>query len=146
MHTIRLIYASEANPVLSDLHGLTTLMERAIAYNTSHSLTGMLVYGNGRFLQVLEGERGEVNTLYNRIVQDAKHRQCTLLSATPIIEREFADWAMKLVGADDTPTAPRRAILLRCAAQTTFDPFLMTADAATRFLRALAESERRQAA
>jgi hypothetical protein len=106
----------------------------------------MLVFGNGMFLQVLEGERVAVNRLYNRIAADARHESCTLLSAQAIAERCFSRWAMKLVGIDDMPTAPRRAILLRFSGQSHFDPFRMTAEQAFGFLCAMADTEHLAAA
>ncbi len=56
----------------------------------------MLCYGNGAFLQALEGQRSEVNRLYNRITQDARHRECEVLVSGSIEMRRFADWSMKL--------------------------------------------------
>ncbi len=146
MQTIRLIYASEAHPEYTSYASLTALLQRAVAHNTAHDVTGMLVYSSNKFLQVLEGNRDTVNALYNRIVKDRRHQRCTLLSAQAIERRDFADWAMRLVGAEDIPTAPRRVLLQRLASQSVFDPFLMTADQASRFLSALADAERRDAA
>ncbi len=146
MHTIRLIYASVARPEHTGYADLTALLHRAAQFNEEQALTGLLVYGNGMFLQVLEGERSAVNHLYNRIAADKRHERCTLLSAHAISERKFSHWAMKLVGIDDMPTAPRRAILLRFSGQSHFDPFLMTDQQAFGFLCAMGDVERQAAA
>lgn len=146
MHTIRLIYASVARPEHTGYADLTALLRRAAQHNETHALTGMLVYGNEMFLQVLEGERTAVNELYNRIAADQRHERCTLLSANAIAERRFSQWAMKLVGIDDMPTAPRRAALLRFSGQSHFDPFRMTDQQAFGFLCAISEAERQAAA
>jgi hypothetical protein len=141
MHTIRLVYVSTTASTLAygDLVGL---LRHAAQHNNDADITGLLVYGQGLFLQVLEGERASVNRLYNRIVADARHADCTLLLAECIEQRAFADWSMKLVGLDDLPTAKRRALLLRHAGRQRFNPYGMTAGQALGFLRELAECER----
>jgi hypothetical protein len=141
MHTIRLLYVSTAASTLA-YQDLVALLRHATQRNDASDITGLLVYGNGLFLQALEGERAAVNRLYNRIVADARHSECTLLMAECIEQRAFADWSMKLVGLDDMPTASRRALLLRHAGSQRFDPYGMTAGQAIGFLRELAESER----
>lgn len=42
-------------------------------------ITGALCHGWGRHLQVREGERGAVNTLYARISAGRRHRDLMLL-------------------------------------------------------------------
>jgi hypothetical protein len=62
--------------------------------NRRCDITGFLLYDGKRFLQTLEGEQGAVETLYNRIEADDRHRAAVLLSAKSIDERCFANWAM----------------------------------------------------
>jgi len=145
MHTIRLLYVSTAASTLA-YQDLMALLRHASQTNEATDITGLLVYGDGLFLQALEGERAAVNRLYNRIVADVRHADCTLLQAESIEQRAFADWSMKLVGLDDMPTAKRRALLLRHAGRQRFNPYGMTAGQAMGFLRELAESERLTAA
>jgi len=49
------------------------------------------------FLQVLEGERSQVNLLYARIMSDRTHRNVELLSMEEITHRRFGKWSMALV-------------------------------------------------
>lgn len=141
MHTLRLLYVSTAASTLA-YQDLVAMLRHASQRNDEFDITGLLVYGNGLFLQALEGERAAVNRLYNRIVADARHAECTLLLAESIERRAFADWSMKLIGLDDMPTANRRALLLRHAGGQRFNPYGMTAGQAIGFLRELAETER----
>jgi hypothetical protein len=67
MQTIRLIYASVAREDLSFAE-LMQIRSQAKAFNVAHRISGMLCYGNGAFLQLLEGKRKVVNEIYNRIV------------------------------------------------------------------------------
>lgn len=145
MHTIRLVYVSTARPGL-DYEELTGILRAAVDQNASRGITGMLVYGNGTFLQVLEGSRSAINRLYNAIVRDPRHTDCEVMEVVNIASRSFSEWSMKLIGMDDAQTAKRRALALRHSSSTEFDPRLMTGEQAVRFLVELAALERSVAA
>lgn len=144
MQMIRLIYASVAAPGLQ-LDELTSLLHAAARHNAEHGITGALCYGGGAFLQALEGERGAVSRLYNKIVRDPRHADCEILEAATIDARAFAEWSMKLIGWDDAPTASRRALLLRHSDTPHFMPRHMNGVQAFGFLRDLADAERLRA-
>lgn len=93
MNLIRLVYISSATPPMSD-EALAALVEQARTFNAEHDLTGMLIYAEGNFLQVLEGDAREVDELYERICRDPRHAHLLCLERTPITRREFADWNM----------------------------------------------------
>ena len=104
MNLTRLVYASVARTEMKYAE-LMTILRTAEAHNTEHGISGILCYGGGSFLQALEGERDEVNRLYNRIVRDSRHTDCTILRYGRIVSRHFDAWSMKLVGLDDKTTA-----------------------------------------
>jgi hypothetical protein len=54
----------------------------------------MLLFSEGNFFQVLEGEGTAVNQLYEKIIRDKRHAQCTLLIREPIAKRSFGNWSM----------------------------------------------------
>lgn len=89
----RLVYASRANLPMQQ-HDLLKILDSARAHNVRTAITGMLVYANGDFLQVLEGEQIDIEALYARICADARHRNCRVLSDSEIQERIFSDWSM----------------------------------------------------
>ena len=94
MPLYHLIYESRATQPFSDLD-LLGLLRHSRGYNAQRGLTGLLLYAaDGRFLQVLEGEREEVDALYQRIRQDARHTACMALLAGPLATRRFAEWRM----------------------------------------------------
>jgi hypothetical protein len=124
---------------------LTTILRTAEAHNTEHGISGILCFGGGAFLQALEGDRDEINRLYNRIVGDPRHDQCTILRYGRIVTRHFDDWSMKLVGLDDQTTAKRRALVLRHSGSSVFAPLQMTGAQATALLEDIADAERRAA-
>ncbi len=144
MQTIRLIYASVAEPDL-DYEDLTSLLRRANDHNTARGITGILCYGNGEFLQALEGEREAVNKLYNSLVRDSRHHDCQVLRCEDIDARYFSDWSMMFIGWDDRPTAQRRALVLKHSGGAEFSPTHMRGEQALKFLCALADTERHHA-
>lgn len=88
-----LIYLSQATIPFEETQ-LEHLLGQARQFNAAHGLTGMLLYGNGRFLQVLEGDEATVHSLYARIRQDPRHRNVTTYADKPIATRAFSDWRM----------------------------------------------------
>jgi hypothetical protein len=90
---IQCIYASAASSDLED-EELAKLLESARENNTRLGLTGMLLYAEGSFFQVLEGESDQVDALYVKIESDPRHRQVTLIIREPISKRYFDAWTM----------------------------------------------------
>ena len=64
------------------------------ANNRRHCITGLLVAGGNRYMQVIEGPKGAVETLYATIRRDQRHLAVTTLLDRPLFERMFADWSM----------------------------------------------------
>jgi hypothetical protein len=54
----------------------------------------MLLYKDGNFLQVLEGEEETVRNLYTKIGGDPRHHGLLTLIQGPLAERQFPDWSM----------------------------------------------------
>ncbi|WP_435979934.1 BLUF domain-containing protein [Psychrobacter sp. DM4] len=84
-------------------------------YNEQHGITGTLCYGNGQFLQCLEGEKGEVLTLQKRIFADKRHKNVQILSLKNIHQRSFQDWRMRLLFLERwlwSPATKKQAVQL----------------------------------
>jgi hypothetical protein len=88
-----LIYLSQATRPLS-AKALTCLLEQARQANARQHLTGALVYGNKRFIQLLEGEQGALEAAYARICQDPRHQHLCKLADYPVTARRFAEWPL----------------------------------------------------
>jgi hypothetical protein len=92
----QLIYISRAvGPQTTTV--TTQILETARAFNKSHGLTGVLCQGKGLYVQVLEGERSVVNSLYRRIAADSRHVDAEIVLFGEIKNRQFKDWSMALV-------------------------------------------------
>ncbi|MBL8325747.1 MAG: BLUF domain-containing protein [Rubrivivax sp.] len=115
---VRLMYASRA-AAGTDQETLLALLRECRAANPQHGITGVLCHSEGLYLQVLEGGRGAVNRLYNRIVADPRHHQVELLLYQEIGERRFAGWSMGQVNL----ARLNPSLLLKYSASATLDPF-----------------------
>lgn len=90
---IHLIYISSATKEFSE-RDLITLLEQSRTRNKRQNVTGMLLYRNGTFLQVLEGEEKDVNEIYQSICFDERNAGNYLTETKAIKERNFPNWNM----------------------------------------------------
>ncbi len=99
---VHLIYSSAATKPLPRAE-LVDLLDRARAKNSSLGITGMLLYVEGSFLQVLEGEPHAVEELFDVISGDPRHGGVVTIIHEPIAKRDFGEWSMGLadISADD---------------------------------------------
>ncbi|MCX7195172.1 MAG: phosphate-starvation-inducible PsiE family protein [Proteobacteria bacterium] len=90
---IRLTYASTASQEWSP-EDLLKLLKQSRTNNGAKNITGILLYSNGTFFQVLEGEEAAVENLYRTIEKDPRHKNCTIIERLNITERAFPYWSM----------------------------------------------------
>ncbi len=88
-----LIYASSAAELFSQ-DELEQLLEKARRNNHALGVTGMLLYKDGNFMQLLEGPKEAVIGLIRKIELDDRHRGIIRLLEREQPQREFADWSM----------------------------------------------------
>lgn len=88
-----IIYLSRATVAFNEQQ-LQQLLLQANRRNQALGVTGILLYGQEQFLQVLEGEQALVQTLYEHIQQDPRHRDVTTFADKQIGQRAFEGWAM----------------------------------------------------
>ena len=132
---VRLLYASRATGEIDE--GLVkSIIRSSEANNAAHGITGILCSypEGGVFLQVLEGARHEVNTLYANIVADDRHGDVTILRYEEIEERHFSGWRMGRVDLKRINVTT----ILRYSARPVLDPFTMTGSGALALLEELA--------
>jgi hypothetical protein len=88
-----LVYVSLANQEMSDSH-LKVVLKKAREKNEALNITGMLLYRDGFFMQALEGELNDIESLFETISKDERHRDVLLIYKKPITQRGFPDWTM----------------------------------------------------
>ena len=102
----RLCYISSARVPIDDamLMSILTVSRRN---NRAAGLTGLLVAGCKRFLQLLEGDETAVRDTYQRIRRDPRHFATVVIDERAISVRQFTGWDMGLVrpGGDDDDQA-----------------------------------------
>lgn len=96
---VELSYLSEAISDMSFL-GLMRLLESARAFNQQNGISGILLYDNQQFGQIIEGERASVMKAWKRIQEDKRHHRIELLEIREISERSFPDWLLRFYGGE----------------------------------------------
>ena len=100
-----LIYVSSAAaPMSSD--DLLFLLERSRKKNLGLGITGMLVYMNGSFMQMIEGDKPAVLKLFESIKHDSRHTGVIEIMAGEIPDRNFEDWSMGFSFMDQSDDLP----------------------------------------
>ena len=123
-----IVYVSTAIASLSEA-ALLQLLRQARCANQRAGITGVLMYGGGQFLQVLEGSPAAVRRLYARIEADPRHGRLEKLADGPLPRREFTGWHMSFAplpasypnGIPGYLTPPRLAVV---GAGTSVQPLL----------------------
>lgn len=139
----RLVYCSTASPKIG-YQDLKDILEVSQKNNPPVGLTGMLCYGNSKFLQVLEGNRKYVSETYNRIIQDPRHFNTELIYFAEVDARYFSEWSMRVLDLGEYVPATLKRISMRYSSLPEFDPAYMTAQQCLGFLddmQALAEKQ-----
>jgi hypothetical protein len=90
---IHCIYSSAARQAL-DSSDLRALLDQARKNNSACGVTGMLLYVDQSFFQVLEGDEAAVDAVYERIKLDSRHHKLTRIIREPISRRAFGQWTM----------------------------------------------------
>ena len=73
---------------------LLAILHQSRKNNSESGITGVLLYVNGSIIQVLEGRKEAIESLYQRIVQDGRHTGVTRIINCAIKQRLFANWTM----------------------------------------------------
>ena len=101
---ISLTYVSSATTILTP-DELLALLQTARDNNGRLGLTGMLLYKDGNFMQVLEGEEAPLRDLHKKIAKDSRHSGLIKLLDHPIETRQFPSWSMAFTNLDDAPAS-----------------------------------------
>ena len=131
---VRLLYASRTTSPIDEAL-VASILEQSRKYNQEHGITGILCTASpgNVFLQLIEGGRAAVNTLYGNIVRDPRHTDITLLDYAEISERRFASWRMGRVNLNRV----NQGTILRFSESAAFDPFGMSGQTALALLEEL---------
>jgi hypothetical protein len=90
---IQTAYVSRAAVTMTQ-EALLSLLQQCLANNEASGVTGMLLYGNDTFLQVIEGEEAVLDEVVEKIRKDPRHSEIRFLHRKPIEHRQYTDWSM----------------------------------------------------
>jgi hypothetical protein len=123
----QIIYISKAAMDFSP-EALAGIQKQAAAKNAGLLITGLLLFRQGYFCQLIEGPPLHLQALYAKIRYDPRHQQVTTLLERSITKRAFPKWDMLLMNLDLSgefpafdPLPPCQAVNQRYAA-TSDDP------------------------
>lgn len=128
---VRLLYASRADAVTAEV--IDSILAQSRAHNPGLGITGILCHSGDVFMQVLEGGRDEVNSLYNAIVRDGRHHHVVVLHYEEITERRFSGWTMGQVNL----ARLNPSIVLKYSDRPVLDPFSVSGRASLAMLEEL---------
>lgn len=97
-----LLYTSRSTLDM-DEYALLDLLIEARDKNKRLGITGLLVYQQQSFIQILEGEKHNVLDVYRSICADSRHTNVTTVAEGEAASRGFADWEMAYLMRDDDP-------------------------------------------
>jgi len=94
----QLVYISRITSTgLSSPSTLNDISETAVERNQIDNITGILCYGNGYFLQCVEGSEQALTNLKNRLLVDDRHKELKILDFSEITKRRFAGWSLRSI-------------------------------------------------
>ncbi|WP_286761208.1 BLUF domain-containing protein [Salegentibacter sp. UBA1130] len=93
-------YVSTANPALSETE-IQNALDFSKDWNNNHNITGILLYSQGNFFQVLEGEEQILKDLFNRIKADERHHNVITIFQKSIPNTRFDGYQADFISLDD---------------------------------------------
>lgn len=110
----RITYISKLAQPMSCLD-IDLLGKESAKNNKAKNITGVLIFVQGLFFQLLEGDAPMVDHLFEYIKKDKRHKDILCLKTeVNVEERLFPEWSMKTINLDETSTEimkPLRVLL-----------------------------------
>ena len=105
----RLVYCSR-NRIPGSVEEVNVEIQEILAKsrknNAEAGVTGALLYNSGIFAQILEGSLSAVEATFERVQQDVRHSEVTLVENGPITARSFGNWSMALCAGVSASAIP----------------------------------------
>ncbi|MCM5662797.1 BLUF domain-containing protein [Galbibacter mesophilus] len=94
--TFELCYYSTASKNLKH-DDFRDILHEANKFNEKHSITGCLIYHEGYFMQLLEGNKDHVESIYQQIKLDKRHSNLKIMFTGFKSGRIFDEWSMAFI-------------------------------------------------
>ena len=115
----QIMYSSQAKEPMT-VGDLEKILIDARAGNEARGVTGALVYVDGVFFQILEGEEAVVRNLMAHIASDTRHQSVKVFHEAQVDVRAFESWSMAYLA----PTAQEMSTWVGFPAATTVEEVL----------------------
>jgi hypothetical protein len=89
----QLVYVSNRKPNCTEAE-IEKILVACKKNNPGLDITGILLYSDTKFIQMVEGNSKVITTLYDKIKLDNRHSSVMMISYGPIKERSFPSWHM----------------------------------------------------
>lgn len=93
----RLIYTSRLSVNFTNdafIEQLSSILNASTRHNQVEDITGALIFDNNWFVQVLEGSRDKVWSLFKKIERDSRHTAVIPVDISMVSGRRFGQWWM----------------------------------------------------
>ena len=89
----QLMYSSRAVERMTAA-SLEQILDDAREGNKARGVTGVLIYADGVFMQILEGDEGVVREVMASIERDSRHDAVKVFHESSVEKRAFGSWSM----------------------------------------------------
>ena len=94
----QIMYSSQATEPMT-VTGLEAILTDARTGNEARDVTGALVYVDGVFFQIIEGDKDVVHKLMASIASDSRHHSVKIFYEAEVNVRAFESWSMAYLSA-----------------------------------------------
>ena len=115
----QIMYSSQAIKHMT-MHDLEVILEDARTGNQARNVTGVLVYVDGVFFQIIEGDKDIVRKLMASIASDSRHQSVTVFYEAEVDVLAFESWNMAYL----SPTAEQMSTWLGLPGTATVEELL----------------------
>jgi hypothetical protein len=115
----QIMYSSQATKPMT-MTGLEAILADARAGNQARNVTGVLVYVDGVFFQIIEGDRDIVRELMANIASDSRHQSVKVFYEAEVDVQAFESWSMAYL----SPTAEQMSTWLGLPGTATVEELL----------------------
>lgn len=119
---------------------LLRLLEQSRSKNLGLDITGLLLYKDGNFMQLLEGPPDAVRSVMVQIKTDPRHKRVQVMMDEEVPRREFSNWSMGFRKLSETTVADVPAYSDFLNVPLTIEQFGHNPSRSLRFLRVFKET------
>lgn len=89
----QLVYVSNRKPNCTS-EEIEKILASCKKNNPPLNITGVLLYSDTKFIQLVEGDAKVIMELYDKIKKDSRHTNPMMIAYNPIKEKAFPSWHM----------------------------------------------------